>query len=128
MLRSEKSQHLSDRSHMTTTTGTFHVIRNGLHGSQWYCSHLTTNCIMFLVSSNTYALGTAFAPGMEVVTISTTSAINELFASSGRRIVIESREVPFAETWLRRQVARIGCKWESNHTANSFTPCMVNHT
>ena len=51
---------------------------------------------------NTYALGTAFTPGMEVVLVSTTSAINELFASSGRRIVIESWEVRQAETRFRR--------------------------
>ena len=49
-------------------------------------------------SQDTFAFGKACLLGKEVVLVSTTSAINELFASFGLRIVMVSREVRFAGT------------------------------
>ena len=34
-------------SHLTTTTWTFCIVRNRLHGHQWFCSHLTAKTKFF---------------------------------------------------------------------------------
>ena len=44
---------IRNHSHLTTTTWTFYIIRNGLHGSQCYCWHLMTRtklCIAVVVN------------------------------------------------------------------------------
>ena len=52
----------------------------------------------------------AFALVMEVVGVSSTSAVNELFACSAMNVVVIPGEVRQAGTRVRRQVALGGCK------------------
>ena len=67
----------------------------------------------------------AFALVMEVVGVSSTSAVNELFACSAMNVVVIPGEVRQAGTRVRWQVALGGCKtkssrWKNYHSANAM--------
>ena len=69
---------------------------------------------VFSTLQDTFAFVKAFTLRTEVVIVSTTSAINELFACFGRLIVIESREIRFAKACFWRQATEVGYNTKSN--------------